>query len=194
MNLTHRSGGPQSRTWRDIRPQPAPCLPAHRCSCPMTAGHPQPDHDGGRRYRQRRRLEPLKDHNCGMARVAHHAAVRWQPDGLGDVRCVLGRRRGGKSRGYRRPCGPVKPAQFRLNSLKRAVLPSSGWLLMPGESDEKPPYACGSRSDAISGAPTSPGHGSVHHPGTEDCGSRVVGEDRSSGQRVGWCPVPGPFL
>jgi hypothetical protein len=31
----------------------------------MTAGHPPPDHDGGRRYARRRRLEALKDHNCG---------------------------------------------------------------------------------------------------------------------------------
>lgn len=32
----------------------------HRDSCPMTAGHAQPDHGGGRHYAQRRRLEPLK--------------------------------------------------------------------------------------------------------------------------------------
>src|SRR5215470_1487647 len=59
--------------------------------------------------------------------------------GLGDARCVLGRRRagkvlgprrGGKSRRYRRQRGPVKPAQFRLSSSNLAVLSPSGSFLM----------------------------------------------------------------
>jgi hypothetical protein len=82
--------------------------------------------------------------------------------GLGDVRCVLGRRAREQSRRYRRPHGPAKPAQFRLNSLNLAVLPSSGSFLMRGESDETPPYVWGSRSGAISGAPRSPGQGTLH--------------------------------
>jgi hypothetical protein len=166
MNLTHRPRGPQSRTWRDIHPQPAPCLPVHRCSCPMTAGHSRPDHDGGRRYRQRRRLEPLKDHNCGMARVAHHAAFRWQPDGA--RRCALCSRSAARWQKSPLPATAwsVKPAQFRLNSLKLAVLPSSGSFLMPGESDETPFYVYGSRSGAISGAPRSPAHGTLHPAAT----------------------------
>ena len=166
MNLTHRSGGPahQSRTWRDVRPQPASCLPTHRYSCPMTVGHPQPDHDGGRRYGQRRRLEPLKDYNCGMARVAHHAAFRWQPGRA--RRCTLYSR--SSARWQKSPLlvtarsGETSsiPAEFiepRSPAIER-IIPNAG------ESDETPPYVCASRGDAISGAPRSPGHGTLHAP------------------------------
>ena len=160
MNLTHRSGGPahQSRTWRDVRSQPAPCLPTHRYSCPMTVGHPQPDHDGGRRYGQHRRLEPLKDYNCGMARVAHHAAFRWQPGRA--RRCTLCSRSPARWQSSRSPAGWQKspllvtarsgetssiPAEFiepRSPAIER-IIPNAG------ECDETPPYVCGSRSDAI---------------------------------------------
>ena len=154
----------QSRTWRDIRPQPAPCLATHRYSCPLTAGHPQPDHDGGRRYRQRRRLEPLMDHNRGMARMAHHAAFRWQPDRA--RRCTLRSR--SSARWQKSPLPATAwsgetssiPAQFiepRSPAIER-IIPNAG------ESDETPPCVCGSRSDAIPGAPRSPGHGTLHAP------------------------------
>jgi len=120
----------QSRTWRDIRPQPAPCLPTHRYSCPLTAGHPQPDHDGGRRYRQRRRLEPLMDHNRGMARMAHHAAFRWQPDRA--RRCTLRSR--SSARWQKSPLPATawsgETSSIPAQSSSLAVLPSSESFLM----------------------------------------------------------------
>src|SRR6516164_2582572 len=56
--------------------------------------------------------------------------------GLGDICRVLGRRRVGKSRRYRRRRGRVKPAQFLFNSLALPLLPSSGFLML-GESPMK---------------------------------------------------------
>jgi hypothetical protein len=132
----------QSRIRRDTRPKPAPCLPTHRYSCPMTAGHPPQDHDGGRRYAQSRRLESLNDHNCGMAPVAHHAAFRRQPDRA--RRYTPCARPSARWQGSPLP-STARPeaAQFRFGRLTRTVLPSSGFLML-GESDEISPYAYGS--------------------------------------------------
>jgi len=127
-----RGPGHQSRIGRDIRPQPAPCLPAHRYSCPMTAGHPQPDHDGGRRDGHRRRLELLKDHNCGMAPVAHHAAFRRQPD---------------RARRYT-PC-PRLSARWR-----ESPRPAPAW---PGETSSIPVQPIGPRIPAIERIPNARG-------------------------------------
>jgi hypothetical protein len=123
-----RGLGHQSRIRRDIRPQPAPCLPTHRYSCPMTAGHLQPDHDGGRRYGQHRRLELLKDHNCGMVPVAHHAAFRWRPDRA--RRCT--------------PC-PRSSARWQ-----ESPLPATAW---PGETSSTPVQPIDHRSLAIKWIP-----------------------------------------
>lgn len=62
-----------------------PAVRAHasrtlRYSCPMTAGHRKPDHGGGRHSWRHRRLEPVNDHNLGMAFMAHLAAFKWQPN------------------------------------------------------------------------------------------------------------------
>ena len=165
-------GAGKARGIRARTPSPAPggtsarnqhnASRRHRDSCPMTAGRPQLEHDGGGCYGQHRRLEPLKDHNCGMAPVAHHAAFRWQPD---------------RARRYM-PCSRSS-ASWQESSLPAAAwsgetssipvqligppTPAIKWILnVRRVPDEKPPYACGGSRDAISGAPMSPGHGAVH--------------------------------
>ena len=131
MSLTHRSGG-QPQTSSGPGPSPAAggtsahgqhhASRGHRYSCPMTAGHPQPDHDGGRCCRQRWRLEPLEDHNYGMAPVAPHAAFRRQPGGLGDMRPCSRSSARWQASPLPATRGPVKPAQFPFGALTIAVL------------------------------------------------------------------------